>query len=323
MGPSSCAATRTASRVQLAGELRLPVQTTAPGATPAKLPAVIPRPRLGGPQRRQRPLGAGAGSAMGIAVFLLDSFSGRGIVSTVSDQSQLSTLGMMVDAYPRARGAVGPPAPRSQPDRGHGVLEGRGRGGLLGDRAVPQDVRRRRRVRRPHRSLHPVQRGPTATTTRSPGSRSGCSTASPMTTSRSPRAGATSSGSRRPAPMSRSPSTPTPSTPTTIRRCPPRSRSRRARPRATARCAKPTAARSPTRSRASRFDLKDPCVELGPSVGLQRRGPPGHGQGGQGAAGRDAQAGHLGTGADTTDRAARALASGFPRGPARIGAPAA
>ena len=36
---------------------------------------------------------------MGVAAFLLDSFTGRGIVQTVTDQSQLGSLAMIVDAY--------------------------------------------------------------------------------------------------------------------------------------------------------------------------------------------------------------------------------
>ena len=35
----------------------------------------------------------------GIATFVVDTFSGRGIVSTVQDQTQLGSLAMMVDAY--------------------------------------------------------------------------------------------------------------------------------------------------------------------------------------------------------------------------------
>ncbi len=36
---------------------------------------------------------------LGIAVFILDSFSGRGIANTISDQSQLSSLAMLYDSY--------------------------------------------------------------------------------------------------------------------------------------------------------------------------------------------------------------------------------
>jgi len=78
--------------VMLAAELRLPVGTTA------KFPAVILVHGSGG-----------IGAAMdmwihhlnqaGIATLVVDSFSGRGIVSTVQDQTQLGSLAMMVDAY--------------------------------------------------------------------------------------------------------------------------------------------------------------------------------------------------------------------------------
>jgi dienelactone hydrolase len=44
-------------------------------------------------------------NSAGIAAFLLDSFSGRGITSTVADQTQLDTIAMMVDAY-RALGLL-------------------------------------------------------------------------------------------------------------------------------------------------------------------------------------------------------------------------
>jgi dipeptidyl aminopeptidase/acylaminoacyl peptidase len=38
-------------------------------------------------------------NAMGMATFLIDSFTARGIVSTSNDQSQLGRLAMIVDAY--------------------------------------------------------------------------------------------------------------------------------------------------------------------------------------------------------------------------------
>ena len=76
----------------LGGELRLPLNA------PAKVPAVVLVHGSGG-------IGAGpdywarALNEAGIAAFILDSFSGRGIVSTVEDQEQLNSLAMMVDAY--------------------------------------------------------------------------------------------------------------------------------------------------------------------------------------------------------------------------------
>jgi len=78
--------------VLLGGELRLLLNA------PAKVPAVILVHGSGG-------IGAGpeywarALNEVGVAAFILDSFSGRGIVSTVEDQEQLNSLAMMVDAY--------------------------------------------------------------------------------------------------------------------------------------------------------------------------------------------------------------------------------
>jgi dienelactone hydrolase len=84
--------------VLLGGELRLPVNA------PAKVPAVILVHGSGG-------IGAGpdywarAFNEIGVAAFILDSFSGRGIVSTVEDQDQLGSIAMMADAY-RALGVL-------------------------------------------------------------------------------------------------------------------------------------------------------------------------------------------------------------------------
>ncbi len=78
--------------VLLGGELRLPL-----GAA-GRVPAVILIHGSGG-------IGAGPDmwahilNEAGIAAFILDSFSGRGIVSTVEDQDQLNSLSMTVDAF--------------------------------------------------------------------------------------------------------------------------------------------------------------------------------------------------------------------------------
>ena len=78
--------------VLLGGELRLPLNA------PAKVPVVVLVHGSGG-------IGAGpdywarALNETGVAAFILDTFSGRGIVSTVEDQEQLNSLAMMVDAY--------------------------------------------------------------------------------------------------------------------------------------------------------------------------------------------------------------------------------
>jgi dienelactone hydrolase len=92
----------------LAGELRIP----KPGSD--KLPAVILVHGSGGASalhdRWVQEL-----NGIGIATFLLDSFSGRGIVNTINDQSQLDSLAMVVDAY-RALGSLAQ-HPRIDPNR--------------------------------------------------------------------------------------------------------------------------------------------------------------------------------------------------------------
>ena len=78
--------------VTLAGELRIP----RPGTD--RLPVVIFLHGSGGISgfvddwsQQLNP--------MGVATFILDSFTGRGLVSTVNDQDQLARLAMTVDAY--------------------------------------------------------------------------------------------------------------------------------------------------------------------------------------------------------------------------------
>lgn len=78
--------------VTLAGELRIP----RPGTD--RLPAVVFLHGSGGISgfvddwsQQLNPLG--------VATFILDSFTGRGLVSTVNDQDQLARLAMTIDAY--------------------------------------------------------------------------------------------------------------------------------------------------------------------------------------------------------------------------------
>ena len=83
---------RNGRSVMLAGELRI----AKPGTD--KLPAVILIHGSGG-------LGASTQrwadelNSIGVSAFILDSFAGRGIVSTVADQTQLDSIAMMVDAF--------------------------------------------------------------------------------------------------------------------------------------------------------------------------------------------------------------------------------
>jgi len=76
----------------IAGELRIP----KPGTD--KLPAVILVHGSGG-VNAATDRWAQEINSLGVAAFILDSFSGRGISSTVNDQSQLDSLAMLVDAY--------------------------------------------------------------------------------------------------------------------------------------------------------------------------------------------------------------------------------
>jgi len=91
----------------IAGELRFPKGD-------GKLPAVILVHGSGG-------IGAATDrwaqrlNEIGVAAFVVDSFSGRGITSTNTDQSQLDSIAMMVDAY-RALGVLAQ-HPRIDPDR--------------------------------------------------------------------------------------------------------------------------------------------------------------------------------------------------------------
>src|SRR5215471_8758270 len=78
--------------VILGGELRLPRGTTE------KFPAVILIHGSGGisaaTDRWAQEL-----NSVGVAAFILDTFTGRGIVNTTSDQSQLDSIAITHDAY--------------------------------------------------------------------------------------------------------------------------------------------------------------------------------------------------------------------------------
>lgn len=78
--------------VWLAGELRLPKNASA------RVPAVVLTHGSGGISG-SLDLWARELNDIGVAAFILDSFSGRGITSTVEDQEQLNALAMVVDAY--------------------------------------------------------------------------------------------------------------------------------------------------------------------------------------------------------------------------------
>ena len=76
----------------VAGELRIP----KPGSD--RLPAVILIHGSGGVGGNVDTWAKEINS-LGVAAFILDTFTGRGIVNTLSDQSQLDSLAMTIDAY--------------------------------------------------------------------------------------------------------------------------------------------------------------------------------------------------------------------------------
>lgn len=78
----------------IAGALRLPFPLR-PGQ---KVPAVVLVHGSGG-IGASTDLWARELNAAGVGAFILDSFAGRGITSTVQDQTQLHSLAMMVDAF--------------------------------------------------------------------------------------------------------------------------------------------------------------------------------------------------------------------------------
>jgi cephalosporin-C deacetylase-like acetyl esterase len=162
----------------LAGELRIP----KPGTD--RLPAVVLVHGSGG-------LGASSDrwaqelNSIGVASFILDSFSGRGIVNTQNDQSQLNSLAMMVDAYRALTSLAG----HSRIDPNRIAVMGFSKGAVA---AVYSSSERFRKLHGPPMSSSQLTLAstPLATcaiprTTRRPASRSACSTGSQTITCRS------------------------------------------------------------------------------------------------------------------------------------------
>jgi dienelactone hydrolase len=104
--------------VTIAGELRLPRRGKE------RLPAVVLLHGSGG-LSASHARWAEELTGMGIAVFLVDSFTGRGIVSTSANQDALGRLAMIIDAY-RALDVL---APDSRIDADKIALIGFSRGG--------------------------------------------------------------------------------------------------------------------------------------------------------------------------------------------------
>ena len=80
----------------------------------------------------------------GVAVFILDSFSGRGLVGTVEDQTQLDSFALMYDAYRAPRCVDGAPVDTTRQDRGNGILQGGSCRLVLVWSAIPKGLWERR-----------------------------------------------------------------------------------------------------------------------------------------------------------------------------------
>ena len=86
---------KSGEEVVIAGELRLPKLQAD------KFPAAILLHGSGGLGGAGSPIDEWSRSLneLGVAVFAVDSFAGRGIISTLTDQTQLGRLNMVADAY--------------------------------------------------------------------------------------------------------------------------------------------------------------------------------------------------------------------------------
>jgi dienelactone hydrolase len=84
---------REAPETTIVGALRLPASASG------KVPAMVISHGSGGIQEKRETAWAARLEAQGVASFVVDSFSPRGIRSTGSDQSQLSTAASVADAF--------------------------------------------------------------------------------------------------------------------------------------------------------------------------------------------------------------------------------
>src|SRR5262245_3307326 len=125
-------------QVSLAGVLRLPK------LGPEKLPAVVLLHGSGG-------VGGSGGmidewskerNELGIATFAVDSSSSRGIIETVTDQTRLGRLNMIIDAY----GALELLSKHRQIDATRIAVMGFSRGGQSSPHALPKNAWSRRRA---------------------------------------------------------------------------------------------------------------------------------------------------------------------------------
>ena len=134
----------------IAGELRLPQ-----GAA-GRLPAVVLMHGSGAPVRA-RSSGRKPSTKWGIASFLVDSFSGRGLTSVSAEPGDAWSLQHDPRRVSCSWQPFGAPADRSLPHRAHGVLARRPDGALRKPQAIPSGVGSGGRLRGLHSALRLVQ----------------------------------------------------------------------------------------------------------------------------------------------------------------------
>ena len=134
----------------IAGELRLPQ-----GAA-GRLPAVVLMHGSGGAGAREE-FWSKIFNEMGIASFVVDSFSGRGLTSVSANQALLGRFNMILDAY-RAHATLSA-HPRIDRSRivAHGLLARRPDHALCEPQAFPPGVGPGGRIRRLYSALRVVQ----------------------------------------------------------------------------------------------------------------------------------------------------------------------
>lgn len=135
--------------VTVTAELFLP-PGAAPGAVDAKLPAMLLHHGSGGVSDAREYAYAREFTAMGVASIIPDSFTPRGVKSTVTDQGTVSTNDMLADAF----GALKAAAAHPRIDATRIGIAGFSKGGAVALRAALQAIADRYAPNGPRFALH-------------------------------------------------------------------------------------------------------------------------------------------------------------------------
>jgi hypothetical protein len=141
----------TMAKTVIFGTLSLPKKATAP------MPAMVIAHGSGGVSHDREFWWADHFNDIGVAAFVVDSFTPRNIRETATDQTQLSTAANVADALVALRLLATHPKLDAKRHRRHRILQGRTGRALHRPRAVPpRDHRRRTRGSRPTRRSIPL-----------------------------------------------------------------------------------------------------------------------------------------------------------------------